>query len=149
MILTHHKNLWRTVFLARTRLLMEILGIVCSSTTQSVKSVPRVERENRPCCPTGGEHQHRQGRRTFGSDLVKEPKCLLMLKLLIVRSQPNFGPAFMTTRVKCRTFHQQDLCPLRVGGITFPIYCWPSWCVCMRVHGPNTRAINPSLQSHD
>lgn len=102
MILTDHTNLWRAGFLAHIHMLMETLGIIPPA--RSVKSFPRAERENRPCCLTsGGENQHRrfhlQGRLKFGSDTVKELKCLLLLMLLDVRSEPYLGPGFMTTHM--------------------------------------------------
>lgn len=103
MILTDHENLWRSGPLGGAfSMLMETLGIVPSGPAQNVRSVPRAERENRPCCVIAdGEQQpkrfHLQGRLDVGSDpdTLKELKCSWLLMLLNTRAEPDF----ITTRV--------------------------------------------------
>lgn len=98
MILTDHENLWRSGPLGSAfSMLMETLGIVPPGPAQNVRSFPRAERENRPCCVIAdGEQQpgcfHLQGRLDVGSDTdtLKELKCSWLLMLLNTRAEPDF-----------------------------------------------------------
>lgn len=97
MILTDHENLWSSgPFGSAFSMLMETLGIVPSGPAQNARSVPRAERENRPCCVIAdGEQQprrfHLQGRLDVGSDTdtLKELKCSRLLMLLNTRAEPD------------------------------------------------------------
>lgn len=105
-------------------MLMETLGIIPPGPAESMKFSKSRERKQ-AMLTTGGEYQPRhfylQGRLKFGSDTVKELKCLSPL-LPLIRPELCLGPSFYEcTNVKCPTLRAD------VGRFTSSIFVHFLW----------------------